>query len=157
VWNVCAAHNVLVVVIQNAMPIERGFGSDVVIALPQAMAPSSNSSSKARHSRLKGAQEARKRRSTGSSLRNSGRVGGAQTIQRLSGDVAPYNDKAYLVSDPFEGKVYMVAGERHNEEEAIPTTDFYCLDIASKKWKNLTVGFYASFSSKFHKIFYRIV
>jgi len=108
---------------------------------------------KTSHAQRKSAQQIEQhkfdRSRAGIILRDATKGSKLQT-KRLLGECPPYNSVVCWVSDPFEGKLYIVNGSRPGEEnENIPTSDFFGLDTKTMKWQDLTVR-----SSLYHPTYF---
>ncbi|KAJ7450828.1 hypothetical protein FB451DRAFT_988361, partial [Mycena latifolia] len=56
----------------------------------------------------------------------------------LKGDKPSFNDWQNFVVDHQRERVYTYGGVRPHDESYTPTCDFYCLDVKTMEWKNLT-------------------
>ena len=97
---------------------------------------------KTSHAQRKGAQQIEQhkfnRSRAGIALRDTGPI--KLKANHLLGECPSYNADVCWISDSFEGKLYMVHGFRPGKENyRIPTSDFFCLDTKTMKWRNLTV------------------
>ena len=64
----------------------------------------------------------------------------AQAVPYARGDCPPYNDWGCILEDPHNQKVYMIGGMRPDDHLCYPTSDFYCCDVQTMRWVNLTVS-----------------
>ncbi|KAJ6552219.1 hypothetical protein DFH09DRAFT_1038828 [Mycena vulgaris] len=62
----------------------------------------------------------------------------AHTKSRLKGDKPTFNDWENRVVDHRRERLYIYGGVRPNDEYDTPTSDFYCLELQTMEWKNLT-------------------
>ncbi|KJA23944.1 hypothetical protein HYPSUDRAFT_66037 [Hypholoma sublateritium FD-334 SS-4] len=62
----------------------------------------------------------------------------SQAVKYAKGDCPPYNDWGSILEDVHNQKIYMFGGTRPDDNLCYPTADFYCCDVQTMKWINLT-------------------
>ncbi|KAF7366915.1 hypothetical protein MSAN_00950200 [Mycena sanguinolenta] len=58
----------------------------------------------------------------------------------LKGDTPVFNDWNSTAVDHQQEKIYIYGGVRPGDEDNLPTNDFYCLDLKTSQWCNLTTS-----------------
>lgn len=67
----------------------------------------------------------------------------AGSVRANTGDCPPYNDHSSWVEDAFNNAIYVFGGIRPDDEDSIPTTDFFRCNTKTMEWEDITVSFFA--------------